>query len=101
MAEQGQRGWALWAGASNLVNSVKDGAERPLETMPVPPLFGMSYPYTWGWCSGWVGRVVGEVWVSLLNGVVTPDSLGVTWDDEENVQPDQDGLEGLLRIMIE
>ena len=43
-------------------------------------------------------RPVGEVWTSLLNGVVSPDSLAVTWD--ENVQPDQDGLEG-LRIMIE
>jgi hypothetical protein len=63
--------------------------------MPVQPLFGMSCQYTWGWCSL---RPVGEVWTSLLNGVVSPDSLAVTWD--ENVQPDQDGLEG-LRIMIE
>ena len=96
--EQGRRGWA---DASNLVNSGKDGAERPLEMMPVQPLFGMSCQYTWGWCSGWVGRSVGEAGqLSLLNGVVNPDSLGVTWGDEGNVQPDQDGLEG-LRIMIE
>lgn len=47
-----------------------------------------------------MGRPVGEVWISLLDGVVNPDSLGVTWDDGENVQPDQDALEG-LRIMIE
>ena len=45
-------------------------------------------------------RSVGEVWISLLNGVVNPDSPRVTWDDGENVQPDQDALEG-LRIMIE
>ena len=43
---------------------------------------------------------MGGVWISLLNEVVNPDSLGVTWDDGENVQPDQDALEG-LRIMIE
>ena len=43
---------------------------------------------------------MGEVWVSLLNGVVNPDSPGVTWGDGENVQLDQDALEG-LRIMIE